>query len=100
MQVFAKGLNLSLFISNIVQFYRGKHHLCTFWDCYNGVILNQISKYCALSSELNILIFYKDERTGPSDHNECDETEGATGAMKHSRRKKHGPLIEDMVIGK
>ncbi|KAM8754346.1 immunoglobulin-like and fibronectin type III domain-containing protein 1 isoform 2-T3 [Acanthopagrus schlegelii] len=38
------------------------------------------------------------ESTGPSEHGECDETEEATGSAAHSRRKRHGPLIEDAVI--
>ncbi|KAM9351009.1 immunoglobulin-like and fibronectin type III domain-containing protein 1 [Symphorus nematophorus] len=38
------------------------------------------------------------ESTGPGDHNECDETEEATGSATHSRRKRQGPLIEDIVI--
>ncbi|XP_054464728.1 immunoglobulin-like and fibronectin type III domain-containing protein 1 [Anoplopoma fimbria] len=33
-----------------------------------------------------------------SDHSEYDETEDAAGTAKHSRRKRQGPLIEDVVI--
>ncbi|XP_051280976.1 immunoglobulin-like and fibronectin type III domain-containing protein 1 isoform X2 [Dicentrarchus labrax] len=39
-----------------------------------------------------------DESAGPKDHSECDETEDATGFATHSRRKRQGPLIEDIVI--
>lgn len=52
------------------------------------------------SSGLNILIFKKGESTDPKGHSECDETEDVTGSATHSRRKRQGPLIEDMVIGK
>ncbi|XP_044066299.1 immunoglobulin-like and fibronectin type III domain-containing protein 1 [Siniperca chuatsi] len=38
------------------------------------------------------------ESAGPKDHNHCDETKAATGSGTHSRRKRQGPLIEDMVI--
>ncbi|XP_070765961.1 immunoglobulin-like and fibronectin type III domain-containing protein 1 [Enoplosus armatus] len=38
------------------------------------------------------------ESAGPKDPSECDETEDATGSGTHSRRKRQGPLIEDMVI--
>ncbi|KAL7398350.1 hypothetical protein ABVT39_008335 [Epinephelus coioides] len=38
------------------------------------------------------------ESKHPEDHHECDETEDATSTAKHSRRKRQGPLIEDVVI--
>ncbi|XP_049436939.1 immunoglobulin-like and fibronectin type III domain-containing protein 1 [Epinephelus fuscoguttatus] len=38
------------------------------------------------------------ESKHPEDRNECDETEDATSTAKHSRRKRQGPLIEDVVI--
>ncbi|XP_027144118.1 immunoglobulin-like and fibronectin type III domain-containing protein 1 isoform X2 [Larimichthys crocea] len=38
------------------------------------------------------------EASGPEEHNECDETEDVTGSATHSRRKRQGPLIEDIVI--
>lgn len=51
--------------------------------------------------KLNILTFKKKgEASGPEVHNECDETEDVTGSATHSRRKRQGPLIEDIVIGK
>lgn len=49
---------------------------------------------------LNFNILISGESTGPNEHGECDETEEATGSAAHSRRKRHGPLIEDVVIGK
>ena len=36
----------------------------------------------------------------PEDPSECDKTEDATGSAKRKRRKRKGPLIEDVVIGK
>ncbi|KAK5863891.1 hypothetical protein PBY51_000883 [Eleginops maclovinus] len=36
--------------------------------------------------------------TCPEDHNDSEETEGGYGTAKRSRRKRKGPLIEDMVI--
>ncbi|XP_034733166.1 immunoglobulin-like and fibronectin type III domain-containing protein 1 [Etheostoma cragini] len=38
------------------------------------------------------------ESTRPEDHNKCDEAEDATATATHSRRKRHGPMIEDLVI--
>ncbi|XP_062422356.1 immunoglobulin-like and fibronectin type III domain-containing protein 1 [Pungitius pungitius] len=38
------------------------------------------------------------ESTCPEEHSGDDETEGFTGAAIHSRRKRRGPLIEDVVI--
>ncbi|XP_031172738.1 immunoglobulin-like and fibronectin type III domain-containing protein 1 [Sander lucioperca] len=38
------------------------------------------------------------ESTCPEDHNKCDKTEDATGTATHSRRKRQGPMIEDVVI--
>uniref|UniRef100_G3NGC4 Immunoglobulin like and fibronectin type III domain containing 1, tandem duplicate 1 n=1 Tax=Gasterosteus aculeatus aculeatus TaxID=481459 RepID=G3NGC4_GASAC len=40
----------------------------------------------------------KREMTCPEEHSGCDETEGFTGAARQSRRKRRGPLIEDVVI--
>lgn len=39
------------------------------------------------------------EDASPGEHGECNETEEASGNDTHSRRKRHVPLIEDVVIG-
>lgn len=55
---------------------------------------------CSLK-HLNIFDFFKKkgESTCPKEHTECDETEDATGFATNSKRKRKGPLIEDLEIG-
>ncbi|KAM4610603.1 immunoglobulin-like and fibronectin type III domain-containing protein 1 [Polymixia lowei] len=40
----------------------------------------------------------KGESTDPNTQSECDDTEDPSGSAMHSRRKRQGPLLQDLVI--
>lgn len=63
----------------------------------NKIERTNTTPYVTLRVEMFYLI---GERKCAEDHAECDETEDASGSATHTRRKRHGPLIEDLVTGK
>ncbi|XP_026223408.1 immunoglobulin-like and fibronectin type III domain-containing protein 1 [Anabas testudineus] len=50
-----------------------------------------------IEAEIGALAYLSNENKCSKDHVECNETEDVTGPATHTRRKRQGPLIEDLV---